>query len=50
VAFAAPLNALRGAATKDDTVQGTTQVTWNGEAIDLGPTFSRWRMEEAVHG
>ncbi|MEI7038087.1 lysine--tRNA ligase [Fulvimonas yonginensis] len=29
-------------------VLGTTQVTWEGNAIDLGPAFRRWRMEDAV--
>jgi len=29
-------------------VLGTTQVRWDGEDIDLGPTFRRWRMDEAV--
>jgi len=29
-------------------VLGTTQVTWDGEDIDLGPAFRRWRMDEAV--
>ena len=27
---------------------GTTAVTWEGNAIDLGPRFRRWRLEEAV--
>ncbi|MGE0208662.1 MAG: lysine--tRNA ligase [Lysobacteraceae bacterium] len=30
------------------TVLGTTTVTWEGNAIDLGPAFRRWRMDEAV--
>jgi len=30
------------------TVLGATQVTWDGENIDLGPSFRRWRMDEAV--
>ncbi len=29
-------------------VIGTTQLTWEGVAIDLGPAFRRWRLEEAV--
>jgi len=29
-------------------VLGTTAVTWEGNAIDLGPGFRRWRMEDAV--
>ena len=29
-------------------VLGTTAVTWDGAAIDLGPAFRRWRMDEAV--
>ncbi len=29
-------------------VLGTTQVTWEGADIDLGPAFRRWRMDEAV--
>jgi len=35
---------------RDTAVQvlGTTQVRWDGEDIDLGPTFRRWRMDEAV--
>ncbi|HEX2596054.1 MAG TPA: lysine--tRNA ligase [Luteimonas sp.] len=27
---------------------GTTSVTWEDNAIDLGPAFRRWRMEDAV--
>jgi len=27
---------------------GTTSLTWEGNAIDLGPRFRRWRLEEAV--
>jgi lysyl-tRNA synthetase class 2 len=27
---------------------GTTAVTWEENAIDLGPAFRRWRMEDAV--
>ena len=27
---------------------GTTAVAWEGNAIDLGPAFRRWRMEDAV--
>ncbi len=30
------------------TVLGTTTITWEGNAIDLGPAFRRWRMDEAV--
>jgi lysyl-tRNA synthetase class 2 len=29
-------------------VLGTTKVSWDGQAIDLGPTFRRRRMDEAV--
>jgi len=29
-------------------VLGTTQLEWDGAAIDLGPAFRRWRMEDAV--
>ena len=29
-------------------VLGTTQVSWDGQAIDLGPAFRRRRMDEAV--
>ena len=29
-------------------VLGTTAVEWDGQAIDLGPAFRRWRMDEAV--
>jgi lysyl-tRNA synthetase class 2 len=29
-------------------VLGTTQFDWDGVAIDLGPRFRRWRMDEAV--
>ncbi|WP_372014094.1 lysine--tRNA ligase [Pseudoxanthomonas sp. 10H] len=29
-------------------VLGTTRVEWDGQAIDLGPKFRRWRMDEAV--
>jgi lysyl-tRNA synthetase class 2 len=29
-------------------VLGVTQVEWDGAQIDLGPTFRRWRMDEAV--
>ncbi len=29
-------------------VLGTTQLVWEGTAIDLGPAFRRWRMDEAV--
>jgi len=30
------------------TVLGATAVEWEGQAIDLGPAFRRWRMDEAV--
>jgi lysyl-tRNA synthetase class 2 len=29
-------------------VLGTTQLTWDGQAIDVGPAFRRWRMDDAV--
>ena len=29
-------------------VLGTTAVSWEGNAIDLGPRFRRWKLEEAV--
>jgi lysyl-tRNA synthetase, class II len=29
-------------------VLGTTQLTWEGARIDVGPAFRRWRMEDAV--
>jgi lysyl-tRNA synthetase class 2 len=29
-------------------VLGTTALTWDGAAIDVGPAFRRWRMEDAV--
>jgi lysyl-tRNA synthetase class 2 len=29
-------------------VVGRTELTWEGHAIDLGPPFRRWRMEDAV--
>jgi len=29
-------------------VLGTGQLTWDGESIDLDPSFRRWRMDEAV--
>ena len=29
-------------------VLGTTQLEWDGAAIDVGPVFRRWRMEDAV--
>ncbi|MFC4762038.1 lysine--tRNA ligase [Dyella koreensis] len=29
-------------------VIGTTQLTWDGAEIDLGPAFRRWSMEDAV--
>jgi lysyl-tRNA synthetase class 2 len=36
---------IRHAATE---AMGTTAMTWEGNAIDLGPRFRRWRLEEAV--
>ncbi|MDH5833733.1 lysine--tRNA ligase [Luteimonas kalidii] len=27
---------------------GTTALTWEGNAIDVGPAFRRWKLEEAV--
>src|SRR5690606_22047788 len=27
---------------------GTTELQWEGQAIDLGPPFRRWRLDEAV--
>ncbi|GAB3752480.1 lysine--tRNA ligase [Lysobacter olei] len=30
------------------TVLGTTEVDWDGNTIDLGPTFRRWSMTDAV--
>jgi lysyl-tRNA synthetase class 2 len=27
---------------------GRTDLTWEGQAIDLGPAFRRWRLDEAV--
>ncbi|HEV2621746.1 MAG TPA: lysine--tRNA ligase [Frateuria sp.] len=29
-------------------VLGTTELTWEGAQIDVGPAFRRWRMEDAV--
>jgi lysyl-tRNA synthetase, class II len=29
-------------------VLGTTELTWEGAGIDVGPAFRRWRMEDAV--
>jgi lysyl-tRNA synthetase class 2 len=29
-------------------VLGTTSLAWDGAAIDVGPAFRRWRMEDAV--
>ena len=29
-------------------VLGTAAVSWEGNAIDLGPRFRRWKLEEAV--
>jgi len=29
-------------------VLGTTQLSWDGADIDVGPAFRRWRMEDAV--
>ncbi len=36
---------IRAVATK---VLHTSQLTWDGEQIDLAPAFRRWRMDEAV--
>jgi lysyl-tRNA synthetase class 2 len=30
-------------------VAGTTALSWEGRAIDVGPAFRRWRLDEAVH-
>ncbi|MBN8480231.1 MAG: lysine--tRNA ligase [Xanthomonadales bacterium] len=38
-------NLIRDVASE---VLGTTQVHWEGAAVDLGPAFRRWRMDEAV--
>jgi lysyl-tRNA synthetase, class II len=38
-------NVIRDVAVE---VLGTTQLTWEGVAIDLGPAFRRWRLDEAV--
>ena len=29
-------------------VLGTTAMAWDGDAIDVGPAFRRWRMDDAV--
>src|SRR3546814_11397505 len=29
-------------------VMGHSDISWEGTAIDLGPAFRRWRMDEAV--
>jgi lysyl-tRNA synthetase class 2 len=29
-------------------VLGTTELTWDGASIDVGPAFRRWKMEDAV--
>jgi lysyl-tRNA synthetase class 2 len=29
-------------------VVGTTELTWEGREIDVGPAFRRWKMEDAV--
>ncbi len=29
-------------------VVGTTALSWEGQAIDVGPAFRRWKMEDAV--
>ncbi len=29
-------------------VLGTAALTWEGQAVDLGPAFRRWRLDEAV--
>jgi lysyl-tRNA synthetase class 2 len=36
---------VRGAA---QAVSGTTALSWEGRAIDVGPAFRRWRLDEAV--
>ena len=36
---------IRDVATE---VAGTTALQWEGEAIDVGPRFRRWKLEEAV--
>jgi lysyl-tRNA synthetase class 2 len=36
---------IRDVATR---VLGTTELDWDGQRIDLGPAFRRWRMDEAV--
>ncbi|MEO8808704.1 MAG: lysine--tRNA ligase [Rhodanobacter sp.] len=36
---------IRDTATQ---VLGTTELTWEGTGIDVGPPFRRWRMEDAV--
>jgi len=36
---------IRDVATE---VAGATALEWDGQAIDLGPRFRRWKMEEAV--
>ena len=38
-------NVIRDVAVE---VNGTAQCTWDGTAIDLGPRFRRWRLDEAV--
>ncbi|MCX7555452.1 lysine--tRNA ligase [Xanthomonadaceae bacterium JHOS43] len=38
-------NLIRDTASE---VLGTTQLEWDGARIDVGPTFRRWRMDEAV--
>lgn len=36
---------IRDTATE---VRGTTALPWDGNAIDVGPRFRRWKLEEAV--
>lgn len=38
-------NLIRDAARE---VIGTTQLSWDGASIDVGPAFRRWTMEDAV--
>jgi lysyl-tRNA synthetase class II len=38
-------NVIRDVASE---VLGTTALTWEGASIDLGPSFRRWRLDEAV--
>jgi lysyl-tRNA synthetase class 2 len=45
VMFLADVPSIRDVA---QTVLGRTALTWEERAIDLGPPFRRWRMEDAV--